>query len=135
MPDVLTPLQRKKCMASIKNKNTKPELLVRKAVHRMGFRFRLHRNDLPGKPDIVLPCHKKIIFVHGCFWHMHDCKYGRVSPKTNKKFWSDKRNKNVDRDNRNLLQLKEDGWEVLVLWECWTKNARDLERELEKFLT
>ncbi len=80
-------------------------------------------------------CHKKIIFVHGCFWHMHDCKYGRVSPKTNKKFWSDKRNKNVDRDNRNLLQLKEDGWEVLVLWECWTKNARDLERELEKFLT
>ena len=134
MPDVLTPLQRKKCMASIKNKNTKPELLVRKAVHRMGFRFRLHRIDLPGKPDIVLPCHRKIIFVHGCFWHMHTCKYGKVKPKTNSQFWEEKRTNNANRDKRNCAQLQQDGWNVMVFWECWTKDTVKMERELLDFL-
>ena len=136
MSDVLTPLQRKKCMASIKNKNTKPELLVRKALHRMGFRFRLHRNDLPGKPDIVLPCppKKKVIFVHGCFWHMHTCKYGRVKPKTNSQFWEEKRTQNFKRDNKNFSLLRQEGWDVMVFWECWTKDVGRMEEVLLNFL-
>ena len=98
MTDVLTKEQRSFNMSRIRNKNTRPEIIVRSIVHRMGYRYALHRKDLQGHPDMVLTKHKKIIFVHGCFWHIHKCRYGSVVPKTNKKFWKTKREGNVDRD-------------------------------------
>ena len=134
MSDVLTPEQRHKCMSAIKGKDTKPEKIVRSMVHRMGYRFRLHKKDLPGKPDIVLPKLNKIIFVHGCFWHMHNCKYGRVFPKTNKEFWQHKREGNVIRDRRNIEELENIGWKVLIIWECEIKNSEYLLNKLHDFL-
>ena len=121
MTDVHTPAQRSFNMSRIRAKDTRPELVVRSLVHQMGYRFRLHRKDLPGKPDLVLPGHRKVIFVHGCFWHMHRCRYGRVTPKTNAEFWQQKRMGNVERDRRNVRELRRAGWSVLVVWECWTK--------------
>ena len=109
MADVHTPEQRSYNMSRIRGRDTKPELIVRSIVHQMGFRFRLHRKDLPGKPDLVLPGRGKIIFVHGCFWHMHRCRYGRVVPKTNAEFWQAKRQGNMDRDRRNRRALRADG--------------------------
>jgi DNA mismatch endonuclease (patch repair protein) len=100
----------------------------------MGYRYALHRSDLPGHPDIVLVRHKKIIFVHGCFWHMHRCRFGRVTPATNTKFWQDKRRGNVERDKRNLRKLRNEGWGVLVVWECKTKNIEKINRRLRVFL-
>ncbi|MBA7639725.1 Very short patch repair protein [subsurface metagenome] len=135
MTDVLTPEQRHKCMSNIRSKNTKPEFVVRHLVHSMGYRYRLHRWDLPGCPDMVLPKHHKIIFVHGCFWHMHNCSYGRVTPKTNAKFWQSKREGNVARDKRNLGRLRRVGWKVLTIWECETRNQEKLPKKLERFLT
>lgn len=134
MTDVLTPEQRRKCMSNIRSRDTKPELVVRRLVHRMGYRYRLHRKDLPGCPDLVLPKHHKIILVHGCFWHMHSCSNGRVTPKTNAKFWRSKREGNVERDKRNLRQLRKTGWKVLVVWECQTKNIDQLAIKLKRFL-
>lgn len=134
MTDVHTTEQRSRNMAAIKCTNTSPELLVRSVIHRMGFRFGLHRRDLPGKPDIVLTSRKKLIFVHGCFWHIHNCRYGRVVPATNAEFWRVKRKSNVQRDKRNRRQLKDSGWEVLTIWECWTKDIRRLQRRLATFL-
>jgi len=122
-------------MSQIKSGNTKPELLVRSLVYRMGYRYALHRNDLPGKPDLVLVRHKKIIFVHGCFWHMHNCRKGRSMPQTRKKFWQTKRKGNKDRDKRNLKKLRKQGWKVLIIWECQTKNTEKLTQKLRKFLT
>ena len=104
-------------MAAVRGKNTKPELRVRSTLHRNGFRFLLHRNDLPGKPDLVLPKYRMAIFVNGCFWHGHDCKKGR-RPATNKAFWQAKLDKNVERDRRNEEALSEAGWHVVVIWEC-----------------
>lgn len=127
MTDVHTSAQRSFNMSQIRGKDTKPELIVRSLIHQMGFRFRLHRKDLPGKPDIVLPRHRKVVFVHGCFWHMHRCRYGKVVPKTNAEFWQNKRQSNVDRDKRNLKKLKDEGWQTLVIWECWT---RDIETQV-----
>ena len=123
MADVHSPQQRSYNMSRIRGRDTKPELLVRSLVHQMGFRFRLHRRDLPGRPDLVLPRHRKVIFVHGCFWHMHRCRYGRVTPRTNADFWQAKRTANVDRDRRNLRKLRRDGWQTLVIWECWTRDV------------
>jgi len=134
MTDVLTPEQRHKCMSSIRSTNTKPELVVRRIVHGMGYRYRLHRKDLPAKPDVVLPRHRKIILVHGCFWHMHNCRYGKVRPKTNASFWQSKRESNVARDNRNLRKLRRAGWRVLTIWECQTRNPEKLAMKLERFL-
>ena len=122
MVDVHTKSQRSYNMSRIKGKDTKPELIIRSLIHRLGYRFRLHRKDLPGKPDIVLPRHKKIIFVHGCFWHMHNCKNGRVKPATRAKFWQDKRTGNKERDRRNIRALKKLGWDVLVVWECQVRK-------------
>jgi len=96
---------------------------VRSIVHRMGYRYRLHRKDLPGKPDLVFPSRRKIIFVHGCFFHMHNCQYGRVVPKTNAEFWRVKRQSNVERDKHNQTALEELDWEVFTVWECMTKPA------------
>ena len=133
--DVLTKEQRSRNMAAIKGKNTAPELLVRSIIHRMGFRFGLHRRDLSGKPDIVLTSRKKLIFVHGCFWHIHNCRYGRVVPATNAEFWHAKRQSNVQRDKRNRKHLRDSGWEVLTIWECWTKDISALQRRLRAFLS
>ena len=105
-------------MAAIKSKDTKPEIAVRKLLHSLGYRFRLHRKDLPGSPDIVLPKYKTVIFVHGCFWHRHkNCKYA-TSPKTREEFWENKFKQNVERDKNNFKELKNLNWKVLVLWEC-----------------
>ncbi len=134
LSDVHTPEQRSRNMAAIRSKDTKPEMLVRKMVHRMGYRFSLHRKDLPGKPDLTLSKHSKVIFVHGCYWHMHKCKYGRVAPRTNAEFWRVKRESNVKRDKRHLAALRKAGWNTLVIWECQTKDPDRLEARLLKFL-
>jgi DNA mismatch endonuclease (patch repair protein) len=134
MTDVLTPEQRRRCMAAIRGKDTKPEMIVRKLVHAMGYRYRLHRKDLPGKPDLVFPSKNKVIFVHGCFWHMHNCRYGRVQPKTNPKFWQEKRAANVGRDHKNRTALKKLGWTALVVWECGLSDRSKLATTLLDFL-
>lgn len=137
MTDVLTPEQRRKCMASIRNKDTKPETIVRKLVHAMGYRYRLHRKDLPGKPDLVFSRMRKVIFVHGCFWHLHRCRYGRVKPKTNAQFWNDKRELNRMRDIKNRRLIKNMGWNSLIVWECNIMDKRkrqQLESRIISFL-
>ncbi len=117
-------------MAAIRGKDTGPEMVVRSLLHRLGYRFRLHRKDLPGKPDIYLPRYRTAVFVHGCFWHMHDCKYGQVVPKTNAEFWRKKRESNVERDARNLTAITERGWQPIVIWECETRNPVTLRQKL-----
>ena len=112
-------------MAAIKSKNTKPEIEVRKMLHSLGYRFRLHRKDLPGKPDIVLPKYKIAIFVNGCFWHQHEnCKHARI-PKTNRDFWKKKLEGNKLRDKLKQSQLKDLGWKIINVWECEIKNESD----------
>jgi DNA mismatch endonuclease, patch repair protein len=135
MADVLTPQQRSFNMSQIRSRDTRPEVVVRSIVHRMGYRYRLHASDLPGKPDLVLVRHGKIINVHGCFFHMHACRYGRVVPATNAEFWFIKRNGNVQRDRRNVRLLKKGGWKVMTVWECETKNRAALEKKIAAFLT
>ena len=132
--DVHSPKQRSYNMSRIKGKNTKPELLVRKWLWSEGYRYRLHRKDLPGKPDIVFPGRKKAIFVHGCFWHKHDCKYFKW-PRSNEEFWKEKINGNVSRDKKNYKSLQECGWDYFVLWECELKgNAHLVFENLKAFL-
>lgn len=135
MVDVLTPEQRKRNMSAIGGKNTKPEITVRRLIHQLGYRFRLHRSDLPGKPDIVLPRLHKIVFVNGCYWHMHRCSYGQVVPATNTEFWQEKRNSTVDRDKKNNRRLRRMGWSVLIIWECQLKNFDVMRDRLLNFLT
>lgn len=118
MVDHLSEERRSWNMSRIRSKNTKPELIVRSLLHRMGFRFRVNRGDLPGKPDIVLPKYKTIIFVHGCFWHRHKGCKGATTPSTRRKFWLKKFQGNVERDKRNQRELRKAGWKVIVLWEC-----------------
>lgn len=110
-------------MAGIKGKNTSPEMYVRKALHARGFRFRIHTAYLPGKPDLVFPKYKAAIFVHGCFWHGHNCKYFKI-PKTRTEFWAAKIEGNRERDRKQIKQLNGNGWRVLVLWECAIRRAR-----------
>jgi len=133
VPDVFDIEKRSQIMASVKTKNTAPEVKLRSILHRNGFRFRLNRKDLPGKPDIVLPKYKAVIFVHGCFWHGHDCKRGR-RPQTNKEFWNEKIDGNIKRDKVNEIKLKELGWRVLVVWQCEIKNQDDLVKRFNDFL-
>jgi DNA mismatch endonuclease (patch repair protein) len=135
MTDVHTKEQRKYNMSQIRGKDTKPEKLVRSLLYKNGYRFRLHVKDLPGKPDIVLHKHKKIVEVRGCFWHMHDCKYGAVRPENNADFWEDKRQATVKRDAENLKLLESEGWHVFVVWECWCKDLGGLEKQLQDFMT
>ena len=118
--------QRSRNMSAIKSKNTKPEIVVRKILHSMGYRFRLHGKDLPGSPDIILPKYKTVIFVHGCFWHRHEnCKYAST-PKTRPKFWESKFGANIKRDKisqKNLIKL---GWKIIIVWECELKKTHYL---------
>jgi DNA mismatch endonuclease (patch repair protein) len=121
--DNLTRQQRRKTMSRIRSKNTKPEMAVRSYLHRQGFRFRLHRRDLPGCPDLVLPKYKTGIFVHGCFWHQHEqCRYA-VLPKTRTEYWIPKLKGNVDRFAQDKKRLNEMGWHVMVVWECQLRNS------------
>jgi DNA mismatch endonuclease (patch repair protein) len=121
-------------MSRIKSRDTKPELIVRSLIHRLGYRFRLHRKDLPGTPDLVFPGRRSVIFVHGCYWHLHDCKFGQVKPATNASFWSAKREGNKLRDQKNEAALIAKGWRVLVIWECETKDLKLIEKRVKKFL-
>ncbi len=130
MTDVLTRAQRSACMAAVRGRNTTPEMRVRRIAHRMGFRYALHRKNLPGSPDLVFSSRKKIIFVHGCFWHSHDCKAGQNVPASNRDYWTSKLERNARRDQRNMSLLQEDGWRILVVWECQTKDLEFSERLL-----
>jgi len=136
MVDTLTPEKRSWNMSRIRSGNTKPEMVVRSLLHQMGYRFRLHRKDLPGKPDIVLPKYKTVIFVHGCFWHRHEgCKYA-YNTKSRVKFWQKKFKENIERDKKNQKELSDSGWNIILIWECETKNIEMLAERLqnEKFL-
>ena len=122
-------------MSLIRGKDTKPEMAVRRLVHSMGYRYRLHRRDLPGSPDLVFSVRRKVIFVHGCFWHRHPdstCKLARL-PKSRKEFWIPKLESNASRDRRNEQALEADGWGVLVVWECETKDQALLESKIQAF--
>ena len=121
-------------MAAIKGKDTKPEIAVRLILDTLKVKYELHRSDLPGKPDIVLRRRKKIIFVHGCFWHVHHCRYGMVKPASNASFWRDKRGRNKLRDAKNRAALRKKGWTLLTVWECWTKEPKKLTEKLASFL-
>lgn len=125
--------QRSKLMARVRNKNTGPELQVRRILHRLGYRFRLHRRDLPGSPDIVLSRHMKAIFVHGCFWHGHDCPKGR-RPRSRTEFWNKKLDVNLARDHDSSEGLRSSGWDVLIVWECETTEPTVVEGLLKAFL-
>ena len=132
--DVLTKKQRSYCMSRIRGKDTKPEIAVRKIIHNLGYRYRLHKKNLPGCPDIVLSSHQKIIFVNGCWWHRHNCRLGRRTPKSRLEYWLPKLRKNKERHKTNLQKLRRDGWKVLTVWECQTKNLSKLTNKLETFL-
>ena len=134
MTDVFPKEKRSWIMSRVKGRDTKPEILVRSFIFRMGFRFRLHRRDLPGTPDIVLPRHRRVLFVHGCFWHGHKGCPRSKRPTTNEKFWNNKLNGNIKRDKRYRRELRRLGWKTLVVWECETKIPKKLLRKLERFL-
>jgi len=127
-------LTRSQTMARVRSQDTKPELLVRKMLIRLGYCYRLHRADISGKPDIAFIGRRKLIFIHGCFWHGHDCKRGAREPKTNTEYWRKKIGGNRARDERNQQALREQGWRSLVLWECEIGEGADLERRLTDFL-
>jgi DNA mismatch endonuclease, patch repair protein len=126
--------ERSRIMRAVRSTDTRPELLVRKIIHRLGYRFRLHRKDLAGTPDIVFPARRKLIFVHGCFWHGHTCKRGARLPKTNRVYWTKKIRRNTARDEEHLLRLKASGWRVMTIWECALKNKVSLSHRIERFL-
>jgi DNA mismatch endonuclease (patch repair protein) len=134
MADTLTVQQRRLCMSRVRAKNTTPEMIVRRTIHRIGYRFRLHQKELPGTPDVVLPRHRAVILVHGCFWHQHPRCPRAGLPASNKEFWANKLEGNRRRDARNLRALKRQGWRVLVLWECQIRDQDRLERRLGRFL-
>jgi DNA mismatch endonuclease (patch repair protein) len=121
MPDIFSKQKRSDIMSHISGKETKPEILVRKFLFAKGFRFRKNVKELPGKPDIVLPKYKTVIFIHGCFWHGHTCKRGAL-PTTNSEFWKAKIGGNTERDKRNISELEKQGWDVIVIWQCEIKN-------------
>ena len=131
--DTITSAERSALMSRIRSKDTTPELVVRSVLHRLGYRFRLHRKDLPGCPDIVLPRHGKIVLVHGCFWHGHGCKLGS-KPKTNVSYWRAKIRANRARDARNREELVGRGWAVLELWECEIRRYDGIQDRLQEFM-
>lgn len=131
MTDIISKERRSWNMSRIKGKNTQPELIVRSVLHKMGYRFRLHKKDLPGKPDIVLPKYKTVIFVHGCFWHRHKgCKFAYM-PKSRISFWNRKFDRTLQLDKINLKTLKRLGWKTLVIWECQIENTCKIKRSVK----
>jgi DNA mismatch endonuclease (patch repair protein) len=133
-PGQAMPTDRSAIMRAVKSRDTKPEMIVRRLAHRLGYRFRLHRADLPGKPDLVFPGRRKIVFVHGCWWHGHDCKRGDRRAKANAGYWLRKIERNVARDRSSEAALTGSGWTVAVIWECQIRDAAATERRLRAFL-
>lgn len=134
MADVFAPEKRSAVMRAVKSRNTAPELKVRKAAHALGLRFRLKRYDLPGKPDLVFPSKRTALFVHGCFWHGHDCPRGARMPQNNRAYWQAKISRNMARDKATLSALKKLGWTPRVIWECQTRDAVALSRLIARQL-
>lgn len=136
MVDTLSPAERSERMSRVRGADTKPEMLVRRMVHGMGYRYRLHRKDLPGSPDLVFPSKRKVIFVHGCYWHRHPdpgCPLARL-PKSRLDFWLPKLEGNRKRDERNQEKLENMGWGIMIVWECQLKDKAALERRIKGFL-
>jgi DNA mismatch endonuclease (patch repair protein) len=131
--DPLTPAERSERMSRVRSVDTKPEMRVRRLVHGMGYRYRLHVRTLPGLPDLVFRSRRKVIFVHGCFWHQHGCSHYRM-PRTRRRFREPKLASNAERDRVSLIRLAQDGWGVLVVWECQTRNADELRRVVAEFM-
>lgn len=127
MADRISSVRRSENMRAVRSKNTSPEKRVRSVAHRLGLRFRLHRSDLPGSPDLVFPGKRTSLFVHGCFWHRHENCARTTTPKTNTEYWGRKFRDNMERDRRNRRELEENGWRVLVIWECETKTMESIE--------
>src|SRR5579863_2152385 len=134
MADVHTQAQRSYNMSRIRGVNTTPELRVRKLLHSLGLRYRLHGKGLPGRPDLVFAGPRVVLFVHGCFWHMHRCRYGKPVPATNKTFWANKRRSNADRDKRNRRALRRYCWQVFEIWECHTRDDEKLRVKLSTLI-
>lgn len=128
MADIVSPEKRSKMMAGIKGKNTKPEMILRKGLHGLGFRYRLHDRNLPGKPDMVFPRYKAVIFAHGCFWHGHSCHLFKW-PSSNEEFWQTKIERNMEVDKQNIIRLQEMGWRTGIVWECALKGKYKINRE------
>jgi DNA mismatch endonuclease (patch repair protein) len=134
MVDTFTPEKRSEVMRAIRSRDTKPEMIVRSAAHAMGYRYRLHKSGLPGKPDLVFAGRRKIIFVHGCFWHGHtQCRGGRL-PKSNNNYWQKKIARNQTRDKRVARKLRAEGWSVMTIWECEIRDLNKLRKRLLRFL-
>lgn len=133
MPDHVSAERRSHIMASVGTKNTKPEMIVRRTLHRLGYRFRLHRMDLPGKPDIVFPSRRKVIFVHGCYWHGHECRWGQL-PKTKLEYWGPKIGVNRERDARNVAALESAGWSSHIVWQCELRSLPEAVERIVDFL-
>ena len=136
MADTVTPKRRSEIMSSIRSKGMVPEMTVRRMLHSMGYRYRLHRGDLPGKPDLVFPARRKVIFVHGCFWHQHADPMCRIfrKPKSNREYWLPKLERNVARDAEHQARLRELGWEVLVIWECEVRGGSNFLKKATEYL-
>lgn len=134
MADQFSVAMRSWIMSRVGSKDTTPEMFVRRLLHGMGLRYTLHRADLPGKPDIVLPRHRAVIFVHGCFWHAHRCRAGQRAPRSNAEYWRCKRERNATRDRQAVRLLRRANWSVLVIWECQTRKPSFLRRRIAEFL-
>lgn len=132
--DTVATETRSRIMSAVRGKNTKPELAVRSVAHAIGFRFRLHCRDLPGTPDLVFPRLRRVVLVHGCFWHRHQGCAATTTPKANAEFWAEKFKRNVARDRATARTLRQQGWRVLVVWECQALNLISLRRNLRRFL-
>ena len=135
MTDVFSIEKRSWVMSRVRGRETSPEIKVRSLTHRLGYRFRLHRKNLPGRPDLVFPFRKKVIFVHGCFWHGHDCPRGKRTPKTNTGYWIEKIRKNIERDTKSQSELQSLGWSVLIIWECEIKNLDKIACKIIEYLS
>ena len=126
--------ERSRIMRAVKSRDTAPEMTVRRLVYSMGYRYRLHRKDLPGKPDLAFKRRRKVIFIHGCFWHGHDCKRGARVPKNNREYWETKITRNRERDRQHDEDLKREGWRVFVVWECQIREPEAVAERIKSFL-
>jgi DNA mismatch endonuclease (patch repair protein) len=133
MTDHVSPDRRSFIMSRVKQKNTSPEMALRRALHALGYRYRLHSRDLPGSPDLVFPARRKVIFVHGCFWHGHGCRWGKL-PKSRLEYWQNKIATNQERDRVQLTQIRQAGWESMVVWQCEIKDLAEVSARVLAFL-